>query len=132
MRHMNVTAGDIVAVQGLGCLGHLAIQYARKMGVRVVALSCGTSKKDYAMKLGATDYIDTEAHSVAEELQKMGGAAMIAVTARTRTSSCPCAAPRLESSTLTFATRIPKKASIIRRATDSRDEAMVRSVQCDS
>ena len=76
-----VTAGDTVAVQGLGGLGHLAIQYARKMGYRTVALSRGTAKKDFAMQLGATDYIDTEAHNVGEELQKMGGAAMIAVTA---------------------------------------------------
>lgn len=81
IRHMNLTAGDTVAIQGLGGLGHLAIQYARKMGYRTVALSRGTSKKDFALKLGATDYIDTEAHDAAEELQKLGGAACIAVTA---------------------------------------------------
>jgi D-arabinose 1-dehydrogenase-like Zn-dependent alcohol dehydrogenase len=78
---MNATAGDIVAVQGLGGLGHLAIQYARKMGYRTVAMSRGTSKKDFATKLGATDYLDTQAHSAAEGLQKMGGAALIVVTA---------------------------------------------------
>ena len=78
---MNLTPGDIVAVQGLGGLGHLAIQYARKMGFRTVALSRGTSKKDFAMKLGATDYIDTAANDASEELQKLGGAACIAVTA---------------------------------------------------
>ena len=78
---MNCTAGDVVAVQGLGGLGHLAIQYARKMGFRVVALSRGTAKKDFALKLGANDYIDIKAHDVAAELQKLGGAAMIAVTA---------------------------------------------------
>ena len=78
---MNLTAGDIVAVQGLGGLGHLAVQYARKMGFRVVALSRGSSKKDFAMKLGANDYIDTSANDAAKELQKMGGAACIAVTA---------------------------------------------------
>ena len=61
--------------------GHLAVQYSRKMGFRTVALSRGTSKKDFATKLGATDYIDTEAKSAAEELQKMGGADMIVVTA---------------------------------------------------
>ncbi|KAK3683117.1 hypothetical protein LTR37_020555 [Vermiconidia calcicola] len=81
MRNMNITAGDTVAVQGLGGLGHLAIQYARKMGYHTVALSRGTAKKDFAMKLGATDYIDTEASNVGEELQKLGGAACIAVTA---------------------------------------------------
>lgn len=51
------------------------------MGFRTVALSRGTAKKDFATKLGATDYIDTEAHSAAEELKKMGGADMIVVTA---------------------------------------------------
>lgn len=79
---MDVTAGGTVAIQGLGGLGtkpgnpdcaertrtdvtkigHLAVQYSRKMGFRTVALSRGTSKKDFATKLGATDYIDTEAH----------------------------------------------------------------------
>ena len=51
------------------------------MGFRTVALSRGTSKKEFATKLGAHDYIDTEAHSAAEELQKLGGASMIVVTA---------------------------------------------------
>ena len=81
LRHMNLTAGATVAVQGLGGLGHLCVQYARKMGFRTVALSRGTSKKDFAFKLGATDYIDTEANNAAEELQKLGGADCIAVTA---------------------------------------------------
>jgi D-arabinose 1-dehydrogenase-like Zn-dependent alcohol dehydrogenase len=81
MRHMNITPGDIVAVQGLGGLGHLAIQYARKMGFRTVALSRGTTKKDFAMQLGATDYIDIQATDVAEELQKLGGAACVVITA---------------------------------------------------
>lgn len=81
MRKMGVTAGDIIAIQGLGGLGHLAVQYARKMGYRTVALSRGTDKRDFAMKLGANDYIDTQAHNVAEELQKMGGASLIVVTA---------------------------------------------------
>lgn len=57
------------------------MQYSRKLGFRTVALSRGTSKKDFATKLGATDYIDTEAHSAAEELQKIGGADLIVVTA---------------------------------------------------
>lgn len=81
MRNMGITAGDVVAIQGLGGLGHLAIQYARKMGFRTVALSRGTDKKDFAMKLGANDYIDITASDVAEELQKMGGASCIVVTA---------------------------------------------------
>lgn len=81
MRQCDVMAGGTVAIQGLGGLGHLAVQYARKMGFRTVALSRGTAKKDFAEKLGATDYIDTEAKNAAEELQKMGGADMIVVTA---------------------------------------------------
>lgn len=81
IRRLNITSGEVVAVQGLGGLGHLAIQYARKMGFRTVALSRGTSKKDFAMKLGATDYIDIQATDVAEELQKLGGAALVVVTA---------------------------------------------------
>ena len=81
MRHMGITPGDVVAIQGLGGLGHLAIQYARKMGFRTVALSRGTDKKDFALQLGAHDYIDIRATNVAEELQKLGGAALVVVTA---------------------------------------------------
>jgi len=81
MRHMGITPGDIVAVQGLGGLGHLAIQYARKMGFRTVALSRGGDKEDFARKLGAHEYIDIQAGDVAEELQKLGGAALVVVTA---------------------------------------------------
>lgn len=81
MRKKNVTAGDIVAIQGLGGLGHLAIQYARKMGYRTVALSRGEGKKDFAMSLGATDYINTAKDDVGKQLQELGGAALIVVTA---------------------------------------------------
>lgn len=77
----HLTAGDTVAVQGLGGLGHLAVQYARKMGFRTVALSRGTAKKDFATQLGATDYIDTQAEDAGAALQKMGGAAAVVVTA---------------------------------------------------
>lgn len=59
----------------------MAIQYARKMGFRTVALSRGTEKKDFATKLGATDYIDTQNSDVAAELQKLGGAALVVITA---------------------------------------------------
>jgi D-arabinose 1-dehydrogenase-like Zn-dependent alcohol dehydrogenase len=78
---MNITAGDIVAVQGLGGLGHLAIQYARKMGYRTIALSTSSNKKDFAFQLGANDYIDTSKEDAAEALQKLGGASLIVVTA---------------------------------------------------
>lgn len=78
---MNIVPGDTIAVQGLGGLGHLAVQYARKMGYRTVALSTSSNKKDFAHQLGATDYIDTSKENAAEALQKMGGASLIVVTA---------------------------------------------------
>lgn len=81
IRKMNITHGDIVAVQGLGGLGHLAVQYARKMGYRTVAISTSDKKKDFAMELGANDFIDTSKESAADALQKMGGAGLIVVTA---------------------------------------------------
>jgi D-arabinose 1-dehydrogenase-like Zn-dependent alcohol dehydrogenase len=81
IRKMNIVPGDIVAVQGLGGLGHLAVQYARKLGYRTIALSTSSNKKDFAMQLGANDYIDTSKEDAAEALQKMGGASLIVVTA---------------------------------------------------
>lgn len=81
IRKMGITHGDVVAVQGLGGLGHLAIQYARKMGYHTVALSTSSNKKDFAFQLGANDYIDTSKESAGEALQKMGGASLIVVTA---------------------------------------------------
>ncbi|RGP70119.1 alcohol dehydrogenase [Fusarium sporotrichioides] len=81
MRNMHIMQGGLVAIQGLGGLGHLALQYASKMGYTVVALSTGPAKKDFAMQLGAHHYIDTSAEDAAEALQKMGGANMIVATA---------------------------------------------------
>lgn len=81
MRNMHIMQGGLVAVQGLGGLGHLALQYASKMGYTVVALSSGPDKKDFAMQLGAHHYIDTKAEDTTEALQKMGGANMIVSTA---------------------------------------------------
>lgn len=78
---MNITQGDTVAIQGLGGLGHLALQYSRRMGYRTVAISSSDSKREFAMKLGANDYIDTSKEDAAEALQKIGGAALIVITA---------------------------------------------------
>jgi D-arabinose 1-dehydrogenase-like Zn-dependent alcohol dehydrogenase len=78
---MNVVPGDVVAVQGIGGLGHLAIQFAHKMGYRVVALSSSDSKRELATKLGAHDYLDSSKVDQAEELTKMGGAKVIMCTA---------------------------------------------------
>lgn len=77
LRHMNITAGGIVAVQGVGGLGHLAIQFAHKMGYRAVAISHSDSKESLAKELGAEAYIDTHKSKLSEELQKMGGAECI-------------------------------------------------------
>jgi D-arabinose 1-dehydrogenase-like Zn-dependent alcohol dehydrogenase len=81
IRRMEILQGGVVAVQGLGGLGHLALQYSRKMGYRTVALSRDASKKDFATKLGATDYVDGSHGDAGEALQKMGGADLIVVTA---------------------------------------------------
>lgn len=81
MRQMGVLQGGLVAVQGLGGLGHLALQYANKMGYRVAALSSGSGKKDFAMKLGAHHYIDASKEDPVQALQKLGGADMIVATA---------------------------------------------------
>lgn len=81
IRKLQIVPGEIVAVQGLGGLGHLAVQYASKMGYKVVALSSGSKKKDFAHKLGAHEYIDTSTENAAEKLTSMGGAALIVCTA---------------------------------------------------
>lgn len=81
MRQMKITSGEIVAVQGLGGLGHLALQYANKMGFKVVALSSTGAKEKFAKDLGAHYYIDGSKENHAEALTKMGGAAMIVSTA---------------------------------------------------
>lgn len=81
LRNSNLEPGDLVAVQGIGGLGHLGVQYANQMGGEVVALSRGTDKKNLANELGATHYIDTEADDPAEKLQELGGAKVILATA---------------------------------------------------
>jgi len=81
LRHAGAQPGDVVAIQGVGGLGHLAVQYAHRMGFKTVALSRGTAKENVARNLGADIYIDTEATKVDEELQKLGGAKVILVTA---------------------------------------------------
>ncbi|KAG9230739.1 putative alcohol dehydrogenase [Amylocarpus encephaloides] len=81
IRKLQIPPGEIVAVQGLGGLGHLAVQYANKMGYKVVALSSGDKKREFASKLGAHDYIDTSKDDPAKKLMEMGGAALIVCTA---------------------------------------------------
>lgn len=81
LRNSGARAGDTVAVQGIGGLGHLGVQYARRMGFRTVAIGRGTDKAALAEKLGAHQYLDTNVAPPAESLQKFGGAAVILATA---------------------------------------------------
>ncbi|HWX21395.1 MAG TPA: alcohol dehydrogenase [Candidatus Binatia bacterium] len=81
LRHSGARGGDLVAVQGVGGLGHLGIQYANRMGLVTVALGRGKDKEPLAMKLGAKHYIDSATGSPAEALQKLGGARVILATA---------------------------------------------------
>ncbi|MBJ6760095.1 alcohol dehydrogenase catalytic domain-containing protein [Myxococcaceae bacterium JPH2] len=81
LRNMGAKPGSLVAVQGIGGLGHLAIQFARKLGYRTVAISRGEDKRKLALELGAHDYIDTEKVEVAKALQALGGARVIMMTA---------------------------------------------------
>ena len=75
-------AGGLVAVQGIGGLGHMGVQFANKFGYKVAAIGSGPNNAALATELGASDYIDSEATNVAEELKKLGGARVIAATAR--------------------------------------------------
>jgi D-arabinose 1-dehydrogenase-like Zn-dependent alcohol dehydrogenase len=81
LRNSGAMAGDVVAIQGIGGLGHLAVQYANRMGFHTVALGRGQDKQPLAMKLGAKQYIDSAASNPAEELQKLGGARVALATA---------------------------------------------------
>jgi D-arabinose 1-dehydrogenase-like Zn-dependent alcohol dehydrogenase len=81
LRNSAARAGDLVAVQGIGGLGHLGIQYARQMGFRTVAIGRGSDKQVLAKKLGAHEYIDNSVGDPAEALQKLGGADVVLATA---------------------------------------------------
>ena len=81
LRNSGARPGATVAVQGIGGLGHLAIQYAARMGFRTVAISRGADKAALARELGAHEYIDTAAVGAAEGLQKLGGADLVLATA---------------------------------------------------
>ncbi len=81
LRNSGARPGDLVAVLGIGGLGHLAVQYAAKMGYRTVAIARGTEREALARKLGASFFIDAAARDPAAELTKLGGARMIIATA---------------------------------------------------
>jgi propanol-preferring alcohol dehydrogenase len=81
LRNSSAKPGDLVAVLGIGGLGHLGVQYARHMGFEVAAIARGADKAKLAKKLGAHHYIDSAAGKPAEALQELGGAKVILVTA---------------------------------------------------
>jgi len=81
LRHSGAQAGDLVAVLGVGGLGHLGVQFANKMGFKTVAIARGADKGPLAKKLGAHIYIDSTTQNAAEELTKLGGAKVILATA---------------------------------------------------
>lgn len=81
LRHSNAYPGDLVAVQGIGGLGHLGIQFAHKLGYKVAAIGRGSENASLAKKLGASVYIDSKAMTATAELEKLGGAQVILATA---------------------------------------------------
>lgn len=81
LRHSGAFPGDLVAVQGIGGLGHLGVQFAHKFGYRTAAIGRGPENGALAKKLGASDYIDSASTNPAAALQKMGGAKAILATA---------------------------------------------------
>src|SRR6202012_5264475 len=81
LRHSGAMPGDLVAVQGVGGLGHLGIQFASKFGYKVAAIGRGPENTALAKKVGASVYIDSKATNAAQELQKLGGAQVILATA---------------------------------------------------
>ena len=81
LRNSGARGGEVVAVHGIGGLGHLGVQYARRMGFQTVAINRGDDKESLARQLGAHHYIDATASDVIAELQKLGGAQVILATA---------------------------------------------------
>src|ERR1700739_1218335 len=81
LRHSGASPGSLVAVQGIGGLGHLAIQFGNKFGYKVAAIGRGPENSALAKKLGASVYIDSQSSNAAQELQKLGGAQAILATA---------------------------------------------------
>ena len=80
LRHSGAHSGDVVAILGVGGLGHLAVQFAARMGFKTVAIARGADKGPLAKKLGAQIYIDSTSQNAAEELTKLGGAQVILAT----------------------------------------------------
>src|SRR5213079_32716 len=80
LRNSGARPGDLVAILGIGGLGHLGVQFAARMGFRTVAIARGADKSQLAKELGAQIYLDSEKSDAAAELQKLGGARVIVAT----------------------------------------------------
>ena len=92
LRHAEAPPGAVVAIQGIGGLGHIGLQQAKQLGYRTVAIARGTDKAELATSLGADDYIDSAATDPAAALQELGGAALIVATAASGASMSPLVA----------------------------------------
>jgi D-arabinose 1-dehydrogenase-like Zn-dependent alcohol dehydrogenase len=80
LRNSGARAGDVVAILGIGGLGHLGVQFAAKMGFRTIAIARGKDEEELVKKLGARQYIDNRSQNAVEELNKLGGAKVILAT----------------------------------------------------
>jgi D-arabinose 1-dehydrogenase-like Zn-dependent alcohol dehydrogenase len=96
LRHSGAQSGDTVAILGIGGLGHLGVQFANKMGFRTIAIARGKDKRDLALKLGASRYLDSQGEDVVAELKKMGGAKVVLATV----TSSPAMSPLIEALSL--------------------------------
>jgi propanol-preferring alcohol dehydrogenase len=92
LRNAPAKAGDLVAIVGIGGLGHLAVQYARYMGFEVAAIDQGVDKAELSKQLGAHHYIDSKAADPGEVLEELGGATLIVNTASTSSAAAPAVA----------------------------------------
>ena len=108
LRNSGARPGDLVAVLGLGGLGHLAVQYAARMGFRVVAIARGASKASFAMRLGAHDYLDSQARDPAQGLLALGGAKVIVATAASAEAMQACMGGLAPRGTLLVIGAVPK------------------------
>lgn len=89
LRRLDARPGALVAIQGIGGLGHLGIQYAARLGFRVAAIARGREKEQLSVELGASHYIDSSAEDPGSALQKLGGADAVIATAASGTSMTP-------------------------------------------
>jgi propanol-preferring alcohol dehydrogenase len=89
LRHSPARPGDVVAVLGIGGLGHLGVQFASKMGFNTVAIARGNDKEELARSLGAAHYIDSRTADVAQELQRLGGAQVVLSTVTAADAMAP-------------------------------------------